>query len=298
MALGICDLIIMDIVPQLILNSIIAGAIYSLIALGFNLIYGATKFFNLAHGVMAAIGGYAVFYFAKTLGWDLWLAVVIGILLAGLVGWALDRLVYLPLRKRKASTMVLLVASLGVFTALQAIIAILFSSQFQTLSRNIGGQKIYEIAGGIITQTQVVILASAIAIMVALALLFKYTMFGKAVKAVSDDEEVSKIVGINTNKIIGYVFFIGSAIAGLGGILVGFDTGIEPTMGLSLLLKGVIASIIGGIGSIYGAVLGAFLLGFAENFGIWKISGEWKDAIAFALLIIFLIFRPKGIIRR
>ncbi len=288
----------MDIVPQLILNSIIAGAIYSLIALGFNLIYGATKFFNLAHGVMAAIGGYAVFYFAKTLGWDLWLAVVIGILLAGLVGWALDRLVYLPLRKRKASTMVLLVASLGVFTALQAIIAILFSSQFQTLSRNIGGQKIYEIAGGIITQTQVVILASAIAIMVALALLFKYTMFGKAVKAVSDDEEVSKIVGINTNKIIGYVFFIGSAIAGLGGILVGFDTGIEPTMGLSLLLKGVIASIIGGIGSIYGAVLGAFLLGFAENFGIWKISGEWKDAIAFALLIIFLIFRPKGIIRR
>jgi len=80
--------------------------------------------------------------------------------------------------------------------------------------------------------------------------------------------------------------------------LVGFDTGIEPTMGLSLFLKGVIAAIIGGIGSIYGAVLGAFLLGFAENFGIWKISGEWKDAIAFALLIAFLLFRPKGIIRK
>lgn len=288
----------MDIIPQLILNSIIAGAIYSLIALGFNLIYGATKFFNLAHGVIAAVGGYAVFYFAKTLGWDIYSAVIIGVLLAGIIGYGLDKFVYLPLRKRKASNMVLLVASLGAFTAIQAIIAILFTSQFQTLSQNAGAQKIYEIFGGVITQTQLVILISGIAIMVGLALLLKYTMFGKAIKAINDDEEVARIVGINTNKIIGYVFFIGSAIAGLAGILVGFDTGIEPTMGLGLLLKGVIASIVGGVGNIYGGVLGAFLLGFVENFGIWKISGEWKDAIAFALLIIFLLFRPQGILKK
>lgn len=288
----------MDIILQLIFNSIIAGAIYSLIALGFNLIYDTTKFFNLAYGVMAAIGGYSVFYFAKTLGLNLWLAVIIGILLAGLIGWTLDKLVYLPLRKRKASNMILLVASLGAFTALQAVIAILFTSQFQTISQNTGGQKIFKIVGGVITQTQLIILILAIAIMSGLVLLLKYTMFGKVIKAVSDDEEVSKIVGINTNKIIGYVFFIGSAIAGLGGILVGFDAGIEPTMGLSLLLKGVIASIVGGIGNIYGGVLGAFLLGFVENFGIWKISGEWKDAIAFGLLIIFLIFRPRGIMNK
>ena len=281
--------------PKLILNSIIAGSIYALIALGFNLIYGATKFFNLSHGVMAAIGGYSVFYFAKTLGWNLPLSIVIGVLLAGLIGYALDKLVYLPLRKRKASNMVLLVASLGLFTAIQAIIAILFTSQFQTLSQNISGQRIYEIFGGVITQTQLIILISSIVITAGLILLLKYTMFGKAIKAVSDDEEVAKIVGINTNKIIGYVFFIGSAIAGLGGILVGFDTGIEPTMGFHLLLKGVIAAIIGGVGSIYGALIGAFLLGFVENFGIWQISGEWKDAIAFGLLILFLVFMPHGI---
>lgn len=285
----------MDIVPQLILNSIIAGSIYALIALGFNLIYGATKFFNLSHGVMAAIGGYSVFYFAKTLGWNLPLSIVIGVLLAGLIGYILDKLVYLPLRKRKASNMVLLVASLGLFTAIQAIIAILFTSQFQTLSQNVSSQRIYEIFGGVITQTQLTILISALLITAGLILMLKYTMFGKAVKAVSDDEEVAKIVGINTNKIIGYVFFIGSAIVGLGGVLVGFDTGIEPTMGFALLLKGVIAAIIGGVGSIYGALIGAFLLGFVENFGIWHISGEWKDAIAFVLLILFLIFRPHGI---
>ena len=288
----------MDILPQFILNSIIAGAVYTLVALGFNLIYGATKFFNLAHGVMSAIGGYTVFYFAKTLGLDVYVAIIIGVVLAGLVGFGLDKLIYLPLRRRKASNMVLLVASLGAMTALQAVIAILFSSQFKILSQNVGTQKLSTILGGVITQTQLVILLSAALVTAGLVALLYKTQFGKAVRAISDDEEVARIIGINTNKIIGYVFFIGSAIAGLAGILVGFDVGIEPTMGLGLLFKGVIASIIGGVGNIYGGVLGAFLLGFVENFGILKISGEWKDAIAFALLITFLIFRPRGIMNK
>jgi len=288
----------MEFIPQLIVNSIIAGAIYTLVALGFNLIYGATKFFNLAHGVMAAIGGYAVFYFVQTLGWDVYLAVFLGIMLAGIMGYGLDKLIYLPLRRRKASNMVLLVASLGAFITLQALIAILFTSQFKTLSQGIGTQRIFEIFGAVITQTQLTILISAVFVTVGLVLLLYKTRFGKAVRAISDDEEVAKIVGINTDKIIGRMFFIGSAIAGLVGILVGFEVGIQPTMGFGLLLKGVIASIVGGVGNIYGGVLGAFLLGFVENFGIWKISGEWKDTIAFALLIVFLIFRPRGIMNK
>jgi branched-chain amino acid transport system permease protein len=241
---------------------------------------------------------------------NVYIAVVLGVVLAGLVGYGLDKSVYLPLRKRKASNLVLLVASLGAMTALQAIIAILFSSQFKTLSSSVGTQKLFEVSclvamrsicfgvGGVITQTQIVILLAAIFVAAGLALFLYKTQFGKAVRAISDDEEVARIVGINTNKIIGYVFFIGSAIAGLAGILVGFDTGIEPTMGLGLLLKGVIVSIVGGVGNIYGGVLGAFLLGFVENFGILKISGEWKDAIAFALLIVFLIFRPRRIMNK
>lgn len=288
----------MEVVVQLILNSIIAGAVYTLVALGFNLIYGTTRFFNLAHGVLAAVGAYAVFFFAKSLGWNIFVSIGIGIVLAGFIGYGLNKFIYEPLRKRKASNMVLLVASLGVLTALQAIIAILFTSQFQVLSFHIGTQQIYEIFGGIITQTQLIILFSGFFIMAGLVTLLNKTNVGKAIKAISDDEEVAKMVGINTNQIIGYVFFIGSAIAGLAGILIGFDIGIEPTMGLSLLLKGVIASIIGGVGNIYGGVLGAFLLGFVENFGIWKISGQWKDAIAFGVLILFLVFRPQGIIRR
>lgn len=299
----------MDIIPQLIANSIIAGATYALVALGFNLIYGTTKFFNMAHGVIAAVGAYTVFFLTKIwtandlffpslFGSSDFLPIIIGVLCAGCVGYLLDKTIYLPLRKRKASFMVLMVASLGAFTALQAIIAIVFTSQFQTLTDNASGEHIFELGGAVITQTQVIITASGLIIMAGLAWMMKRTMFGKAVRAISDDEEVARIVGIDTNAVIGKVFFIGSAIAGLAGILIGFDTGIEPTMGMNVLLKGIVGSIIGGVGNIYGGVAGSFILGFAENFGIWKVSGEWKDAIAFGLLIVFLLVRPQGIFKK
>ncbi|OHA59702.1 MAG: hypothetical protein A2589_01885 [Candidatus Vogelbacteria bacterium RIFOXYD1_FULL_46_19] len=290
--------------PQLIMNSIIAGAIYSLIALGFNLIYSTVKFFDLGYGALTAVGGYSVFWLSKEMGLPLVASIIAGAAVAGLVGMVISRLVYHPLRHRRSSSMVMLVASLGAFTALQAIIAIIFTSQFQTLTAGGRTNRIFELSwpglesSAVITGVQLAILISGLAIMLLLGALLKWTKLGKAIKAVADDEEVAKIVGINTDRIVMIVFFIGSAIAGLAGILVGLDTGIEPTMGLSLLLKGVVAAIVGGIGNVYGGVLGAFLLGFVENFGIWHISGEWKDAIAFALLIIFLLFRPQGILKR
>ncbi|HBI25893.1 MAG: Inner-membrane translocator [Candidatus Wolfebacteria bacterium GW2011_GWC2_39_22] len=286
----------MGIIPQIIANSIIAGAIYALVALGFNLIYRATNFFNLAHGAVSVVGGYTVFGLYRLLGLPLWIAIICGVLGSGLVGYILEKILFLPLRKRKSSQMVLIVASLGAFTIIQAVIAIIFSSQFQTLFDSSMETKLYQIGGGIITQVQLIILIAALLIMGTLAWIKERTMFGKMVSAISDDAVVARIVGINTNKLIGRVFFIGSAIAGFAGIMIGFDTGLEPTMGMSLLMKGVIAAIVGGVGNIYGGVLGAFLLGFAENFGVWQVSGEWKDAIAFAILIFFLIFRPKGIL--
>lgn len=288
----------MSIIPQIIANSIIAGAIYALVALGFNLIYRTTKFFNLAHGALTVVGGYAMFFLYRQLEWNLYASTLCAVLFAGAIGYGLDKMVFRQLRKRKASQMVFLVASLGLLTVIQAIIAILFTSQFQTLADSSTQQNIYEIFGGIITQTQVIIAVCGVAILALVTGMLKYTMFGKAVNAISDDEEVAKMVGIHTDKIIGWVFFIGSAIAGLSGVLVGFDTGLEPTMGMSLLLKGVIAAIIGGVGTMHGAFVGAFLLGFAENFGVWQFSGEWKDAIAFAILIIFLLFRPQGIFKK
>jgi branched-chain amino acid transport system permease protein len=286
----------MDILPQVLVNGLIAGSLYALVALGFNLAYGATKFFNLAHGALSVVGGYTALAVLRDLGWGLGWAIVIGILMSAGIGWLLDKFIYLPLRKRKASNMVLLVASLGAFTAIQAIIAILFTSQFQTLLA--GESKIIDLFGyAVVTGVQLSAFVTVAVVGLGLYLILKFTRFGKAVRAVSDDGEVARIVGIQTDKIVGTVFLIASGLAGLAGILIGFDTGLEPTMGMSLLLKGVIASIVGGIGNVYCGIAGAFLLGIIENLGVWQFSGEWKDAIAFGLLIIFLLFRPKGIFK-
>lgn len=286
----------MDIVPQLVANSVIAGSLYALVAMSFNLVFGATRFFNLAHGVLAAVGGYTAFYLGNAFDAPLWLAALAAVVVAAVIGYGFEFFIFKPLRKRKASNLILLVASLGAFTAVEALIAILFTSQFRTLSFLLPGNASVHIGSAVVTYVQIGMFAAAVLVLAGLWFLLSRTSFGRAVRAVSDDEEVAKIVGIDTAKIIAVVFLIGSGIAGLAGVLAGLDTGIEPRMGFALLLKGVIAAIVGGIGSVYGGFLGAFLLGFAENFGIWYISGEWKDAIAFAILIVFLLVRPQGIL--
>lgn len=288
----------MEILPQLVVNSLIAGSIYAILTLGFNLTYASAKFIDMGFGVMTAIGGYAVFYFSKTLGFPLYLGIPAGIILSGLVSFLAYAFIYKPLRARKSSSAVLLIASLGVLTALQAVIAILFTSQFQTLSGLLSGNRVFELFGGAFTAVQLSIFCVGAVLLAALAFFLKKTFFGKAVVAISDDEEVSKIVGINTDRIMSRLFFLSGAIGGLAGILIGFDTGIEPIMGLPWLLAAVVAAIIGGIGNIYGGIAGAFLLAFAENFGIWKIAGEWKSAIAFAVLLVFLVWKPRGLFPR
>ncbi len=277
------------------MNTVIAGAIYSMIALGFNLIYSVTKFFNIAHGVFIVMGGYLFLFLNKTLGFNLIGSVIASLLLVGLFGMIADRLVFSVLRRKKASDVIMFVASLGMLWALQALVALLFSTEFQRLSEMGDIPKTYEISGSLITEIQVLTLIAGF-IVLTIFVIGRKTRFGKAVKAIGDDEEVAKIVGINTDRVIGIVFFIGSAVAGLGGILIGFDTGLLPTMGMLLLLKGITASIIGGVGNVYGGVLGAYLLGLVENMGVYALSGGWRDAIAFGLLIIFLVARPRGIL--
>ncbi|HEY4493733.1 MAG TPA: branched-chain amino acid ABC transporter permease [Candidatus Paceibacterota bacterium] len=288
----------MEIFVQLLLNGLIAGSLYSLLAIGFNLFYGTVKFFDLAFGTIALVGSYATLSFLKNLDLPLLISVMGGILVGAVLNVIIYKLVYVPIRARKGSNMVLLVTSLGVFTILQSLLAILFSSQFQTLRSAGYVPHIFHIYGASVTSVQVLMIALAVLVPIVMHFILKRTKFGRAVRAIGDNEEVASIVGINTSKVIGGVFFISAALSGLAGIMNGLDRGIEPYMGLALLLKGIIAAIVGGIGYLWGGVLGGFVLGLIENFGTWYLPSEWKDAIAFVVLIIFLIFRPRGILSK
>lgn len=153
----------------------------------------------------------------------------------------------------------------------------------------------HHILGAVITDIQIMILVISLILFAGLWLFIQKTKLGKAMRAVSDDPIAASVVGIHSEKIIFVSFAIGSFLAGAAGILISLETNIEPTMGFNAILKGIIAAIIGGIGSIPGALLGGFFLGIAENLGIWKIQAAWKDSIAFLILIVFLLLRPGGI---
>lgn len=288
---------------QLLLNGIIAGSIYALIALGFTVIYRTVKFFHFAHGIVYTAGAYLAYSVVK---WQLsvsggylsvsgWVIVcLVGIIGAGVLGVLIDRTVYHPLRLKKASNLILMLASFGVFIFLQNLIQLIYGAQILSL-RTGPIREGYHILSAVITPIQILILAVSIILMILLWLFIKYSKLGKAMRAVSDDPVAANVVGINPERIILISFVIGSALAGAAGILISLETNIEPTMGFSALLKGIIASIVGGIGSIPGAMFGGFFLGIVENLGIWKISAGWKDCISFLVLIIFLLLRPGGI---
>ena len=204
---------------------------------------------------------------------------------------------YVYMRERARSPLVMLVASLGILLTISAFIIIVFQSTARPLPDPFGIVP-WTIGGANIKPFNVFTIGVALAGFTGLLLLLQKTSFGRAARAIGDDEEVSKVVGINTTVIIAVVFFIGAAFAAMAGILSGHDTSIQPRMGLLLLLKGWVASVVGGIGNLYGAIVGGFALGMVEQFGIWDLAGEWKDAISFVVLILFLSFWPNGLLPR
>ena len=250
-----------------------------------------------AAAMAGAVGAYCGLLVAGEPGSSLYLSWGVSCLLAGAGGLALYRGLYVRMRQRARSPLVMLVASLGVLLAITALVTIVFESTPRPLPDAFGSSPI-TLGGATIKGFNLFTIGVALAGFVLLLFLLKVTSFGKTVRAIGDDEEVAKVVGINTTVVIAVVFFLGAAFAALGGLLSGHDISIQPRMGLLLLLKGWVASVVGGMGNIYGALLGGFVLGLVEQFGIWDLAGEWKDAISFILLILFLSFRSKGLLPR
>jgi branched-chain amino acid transport system permease protein len=245
----------------------------------------------------STLGAWCGYLLTNAPGAGLYLSWAVSCLLAGCVGLALYRGLYAYMRERARSPLIMLVASLGILLAIAALIVIVFQSAPRPLPDAFGSTP-WNIAGARIKGFNVFAIGVALAGFAGMWFLLKMTSFGRAVRAIGDDEEVSKVVGINTTVIIAIVFFIGAVYAAMAGILTGHDTAVQPRMGLLLLLKGWIASVVGGIGNLYGAIVGGFVLGLVEQFGIWDLAGEWKDAISFVLLILFLSFWPQGLLPR
>ncbi|MCX5905465.1 MAG: branched-chain amino acid ABC transporter permease [Proteobacteria bacterium] len=283
----------MSIVNQLFINSLIAASVYTLVAVSFYLIYSTTRFFHFAHAVVFTSGAYFAYLFHILLGLPLLIAAGLSAAACAGIGSLLETGIYRPLRKIGASSMILLLASLGIYIVLQNVISILFGDDTKSMRTGdvVEGLNIF---GARITPIQITIILTSIILVTLVSLFLQKTRMGKAMRAVANDPELANISGIESNRVIAVTFIIGSALTGIAGILVALDVDMTPTMGMNALMMGVVAVIIGGVGSVPGAALGALLLALAQNFGVWKISSQWQDTIAFTILLVFLLFRPEG----
>ncbi len=280
---------------QLFINGLIAGAIYTLVAAGFSLIFSTCKFIHFAHGATVAFSAYFLYLLFSLLGVNFWVSVILTVVFAALFGLLVNVTIYKQFRKRRASPVILLIASFALLIFFESLILIFFGADVKTIG-HVKIAKGLEFLGAIITPLQILIILTSFLLLGVLFFFMKKTKIGKAMRAVADNKNVAEIVGISAERIYNWSFVIGSTIAGIAAILVGLEQNLEPTMGTNLMIKGFTAAIIGGIGSVPGAILGSFLLGFAENFGIWFLPSGYKDAIAFGILFLFLLFRPQGIL--
>ena len=278
---------------QIVINIIQNFTQISLMALGLYLAYSCTKYVDFIFALFYVLGAYICYFFHKTHSHSLYASIALGLLFLVAVAILIARLIYKPLRKKHSSSQILLLASLGIYIVLQNVISMAFGDDTKSI-RTWPVVEGINVFGARITPVQIIIIVASIVLVTIVGMFLHYSKTGKAMRAVANDPELANISGINSDKVIMTSFAIGSALAGIAGILVALDVDMTPTMGMNALMMGVVAMIIGGVGSIWGIVLGSLLLALAQNLGVWYISSQWQDAIAFAILLVFLLFKPEG----
>ncbi len=279
-----------------IINGLTSGSLYALIALGYTMVYGIAKMINFAHGDIIMVGAYTVFVCAELNDLPIWLTVILAIVVCAALGVFIEKVAYKPLRK--APTLAVLITAIGVSYFLQNLCQTIpaFGANPRIVSSLIpdGGIKV---TGILISYTTLITIILTIVIMIVLNLFIKKTRLGSAMRAVSEDKGAATLMGINTNAIISLTFAIGSALAAVAGILYVCQYGtIQPTMGALPGIKAFVAAVIGGIGSVPGAMIGGIMLGLLESMTKAYISTTLLDAIVFGILILVLLFMPTGIL--
>ena len=300
---------LISILPQQLVFGLALGTVYGLIALGYTMVYGVLQMINFAHGEVFMIGAYIGWsVFAVLIDWSvgglppLWVLPVLlapAMLLCGGLGMTLERLAYRPLYMRGATRLGPLISAVGASIFLQNFVMLTMGARMKVYMTNLVFPRTwrFNILGVNVSALVIVIVVVSLLLMWGLVALIQRTGLGRAIRAVSEDREMATALGIDANRVVGLTFFLGSALAGAAGVLVGlYYTQIDFVMGYSAGLKAFTAAVLGGIGNIKGAMLGGLLLGVIESLASTFINPAFKDVVAFAVLILTLVFKPEGIL--
>jgi branched-chain amino acid transport system permease protein len=298
-----------DLLPQLtqqLFNGLSLGAIYALIAIGYTMVYGIIGMINFAHGEIYMIGAYVGLVTLSAIGVNsglplpliILIMLLIAIMVTGLYGYAIEKIAYAPLRN--GPRLVPLISAIGMSIFLQNWVAIGQGARDMAVPALVTGSVQFTL-GSEFTVTapysRIMIIIVTVVLMIALSLFIKHSRIGRASRACSQDIHMANLLGIDTNRIISFTFIIGAMLAAVGGVLIALAIGkLNPFIGFLAGIKAFTAAVLGGIGSIPGAMLGGVLLGLAETFSAAYISSQYKDIVAFGLLVFILLFRPTGLL--
>lgn len=280
---------------QQLVNGLTLGSTYALIALGYTMVYGIIQLINFAHGEVYMIGAFTGLIMVTVYKVNFLVAILAAMLVCVPLAVIIERVAYRPLRR--STRLAPLISALGVSIFLQTLVTLIKGGPNPLAFPQVIQDTVYTLGPVKFSTVQVIILVVASLLMVGLQFIVKYTRVGKAMRATSEDLEAASLMGINVNRIVSFTFALGAALAGAGGVLVGmYFNSIHPYMGVTVGLKAFCAAVVGGIGSIPGAMLGGIFLGVAEVFGVAAGFDTYKEAIAFGLLILVLLFKPTGLL--
>lgn len=281
----------MNLFIQQVVNGLTLGSIYCLVALGLTLIYGIMEVPNFAHGHLYMVGAYVTFFMMTLYKVNYWLSALISAVVLAVLGVILERLVFHPLRNAPSSNK--FIAALGAMMFLEAGARVLWGSDFRSIPAVY--DKVMIIGGIRVTEQRIIVICSAVVLMVALNLFLKKTIIGCSIEAMAQSRDGAFLMGIDVNKVAILTFIVASVLAGAAATLAGPIFLVYPSMGALIIMKAFVIIVIGGMGSIPGAVIGGYILGMTESMGATYISTDYKDLVAFVVLVIILSIRPSGL---
>lgn len=281
---------------QQLINGLVTGSTYALIALGYTMVYGVLQLINFAHGEIYMVGAFTGLLLVTQAQLPFPLALLLAMASTALLGVTIEFLAYRPLRR--SSRLSVLISAIGMSIFVQNVALWIWGPSTRSFQPPFAVRTL-TVAGLRINTLELLTLAVALLMMVGLHLLVTRTKLGKAMRAVAQDRETAALMGVNVNRTIAFTFAIGSSLAAAAGVMVGMlFNAVVPNMGVMPGLKGFVAAVLGGIGHIPGAMVGGLVLGMAEVLGVALLSSQWRDAIAFAILILVLLYRPSGLLGR